>query len=835
MHPLIHRGGLTCSCLPAASASGILVAVIVQAAAIGSQAFAQQRSTERSSQDEAASEDESSFLPVEPTLRFRGDPEEPPSSEAAASSTPPSDRTSAATEPGEAIDPAGSYLAERADTELTVDGALSESSWAEVSRHSRFYLRRSDPPWQDPPPEHQTEVSFVYNDHALYIGVWANQPPSEIQTTLSPYNDFFRKTDYICALIDRSGRGETALSFCVSPAGELYDEKITNRGATFLPWNGTWWAEAARTETGWTAEFEIPWRTLGYGTTEGELPLRAIIERRVNNPIPEKQMSVRHGGGNYYHVPASLPIRRVSDIEPEIGIEITPNLLTTFEGNDFVYPRWADLTGNSDDFRVKAGIDFSMPVGNHSRLSVTFNPDFLETPADAFQANLSRFPIFFPDQRRFFNESDEVFQFGEQGRTQLFYSRNIGLTPKPRDSTEPVDEVPLLGGVRLITETDGIDVGALVVQGNRSVRDDLSEIPEINFSAARIRGRPHEDVSIGGVFTQRLQVAGDGSLSERTYGIDGQLQAWDGRFTLSGFAALSEGEDIGFSGHGRAVFASDPFVADFAYTYSGRNFFPSLGLYRTLESQDIHGQATVFHRGVEWLQYAAIGVGMDIVSDLDGDLIAQDASVLVEARTPSEAVWNLSLHALDENFSAPFEPLENVVYPSGSYDYRYLRTSVTSPASFPLVGFLEYTQGGFLSGSQQRVSASLTLNVDPVFTTVAYSFSGLSGPSEDTNQNDVLDLNEDLDGDGILDSGRTQEHIVRGQLSLVPDARLQINLSVQYAAIRDLLQPQLVASWQFARRSFLYLIGIQRSEIGGIFGANAERLLSLKFTYQWSL
>ena len=40
--------------------------------------------------------------------------------------------------------------------------------------------------------------------------------------------------------------------------------------------------------------------------------------------------------------------------------------------------------------------------------------------------NLTRFPLFFPEQRPFFTEGAANFAFGRQQQTQMFYSRRIG-------------------------------------------------------------------------------------------------------------------------------------------------------------------------------------------------------------------------------------------------------------------------------------------------------------------------------------------------------------------------------------------------------------------------
>ena len=41
--------------------------------------------------------------------------------------------------------------------------------------------------------------------------------------------------------------------------------------------------------------------------------------------------------------------------------------------------------------------------------------------------NLTRFPLFFPEQRPFFTEGASIFAYGRQQQTMMFYSRRVGL------------------------------------------------------------------------------------------------------------------------------------------------------------------------------------------------------------------------------------------------------------------------------------------------------------------------------------------------------------------------------------------------------------------------
>jgi len=105
----------------------------------------------------------------------------------------------------------------------------------------------------------------------------------------------------------------------------------------------------------------------------------------------------------------------------------------------------------------KAGIDAKLAVSPTMTADLTVNTDFAQVEADQQVINLTRFPTFFPEKREFFLESSGLFDIGTPGRTQLFYSRRIGL-----DSTGAA--VPILGGARVYGKAGPWGIGLLDVR-----------------------------------------------------------------------------------------------------------------------------------------------------------------------------------------------------------------------------------------------------------------------------------------------------------------------------------------------------------------------------------
>ena len=71
--------------------------------------------------------------------------------------------------------------------------------------------------------------------------------------------------------------------------------------------------------------------------------------------------------------------------------------------------------------------------------------------------HLTRFSLFFPEKRLFFQERSGIFDFTVGSRNNLFYSRRIGI-----DSDG--NSIPILGGARVTGRTGNWDIGLISMQ-----------------------------------------------------------------------------------------------------------------------------------------------------------------------------------------------------------------------------------------------------------------------------------------------------------------------------------------------------------------------------------
>src|SRR5690606_30126805 len=96
------------------------------------------------------------------------------------------------------------------------------------------------------------------------------------------------------------------------------------------------------------------------------------------------------------------------------------------------------------------------------------NTDFAETEVDARQINLTRFSIRLNEQRNFFLDGANYFNYGleggrdepPEGKLSPFFSRRIGLN-------EAGKPIPVNYGAKLIGQIDDWNIGILHVSDRR--------------------------------------------------------------------------------------------------------------------------------------------------------------------------------------------------------------------------------------------------------------------------------------------------------------------------------------------------------------------------------
>ncbi|MBN4085099.1 carbohydrate binding family 9 domain-containing protein [Flavobacteriaceae bacterium AH-315-B10] len=392
----------------------------------------------------------------------------------------------------------------------TIDGLLSDIIWDKVEWGNNFIENTPD---ENTPPNQQTQFKIVYDEKNLYVGIRAfDTAPDSIVKRLSRRDGFVG--DRVNVVIDSYNDKRTAFVFTVTAAGVKGDEFATDNGNNIDDsWNPIWYTKSAIDKKGWTAEMKIPFSQLRFGKAKEQI-WGLNIARTI---FRHSEMSV------WNRIPVDAPgwvsemgeLHGLTDLKPQKQLEIQPFTVTQYE----TYPAEAgNPFRDGSDFKLNAGLDAKIGITNDLTLDLTVNPDFGQVEADPGAINLDGFEIFFREQRPFFVENNNIFNYNFGGnQDNLFFSRRIGRSPQGFSSTASgafVDQprnTTILGAAKFSGKTkNGWSIGILEsvtgkgfaeIDTNGERSKELVE-PLTNYFVGRLqKDFNNRNSYIGGIFT----------------------------------------------------------------------------------------------------------------------------------------------------------------------------------------------------------------------------------------------------------------------------------------------------------------------------------------------
>lgn len=675
----------------------------------------------------------------------------------------------------------------RLTTPIILDGRLDEAAWDRVPPLPFVVYQ---PVFRGEATE-RTEVRVAYDDEYLYVGARLFvTDPSYIRGDSFERDDWDSEGDFLNVLIDTFNDNETGVSFSTTPTGIRLDSEITNDAeGNWLNTNRdmVWSAATTTTEHGWFAEMRIPFSTLRFTTEDGRVVMgfsvnRAISvknERHIFPPIEPTSETALWKPSRWRDV-------RFEDLEPATPLHIIPyalvgvrNIVDQGDG------------GDATTTRREAGLDLKYGIDDALTLDVTLNTDFAQVEVDDEQFNLTRFSLFFPEKRFFFQERAGLFQFELGSDDRLFHSRRIGLS-----NGRPVR---ILGGARLTGRTGGWDIGVLGMQTDREPGQ-----PSESFAVARLRRRVVNSHSQAGIMmTSRLTQDGRHSFS---VGLDANLRfvaddlriAWaqtlddapgspDGSFLRSSrlHAAWERRADIGL---GYRLSASR----------SGAAFDPRVGFVRrtafTLAEQQVSYGWFAGERSPIRLHQPVLRNTV-YVRNGDGSVESSLQEFKWTTEMKSGAVASVSLNRHYESVQNSFNLSGEAIVPPGDYTFYEAAAAVESPKSRPLRLTIDGRLGSFYDGHR------LAMGTRPTWVASAH-----------------LRVGADYEINSIRFGGRGQRlvsHIARLRISAALNKRLSGRAFFQRNSVLDAWSAHLRLRYMLAEGSDMYLVFDSRDVGGG--------------------
>jgi hypothetical protein len=301
------------------------------------------------------------------------------------------------------------------DTPPAIDGQLTEDVWKQAAVFKDFYQIS---PGDNIAPSKSTEVMIGYDARFLYLAVRAADDPGQVRATVAKRDNIFGE-DNIRFFIDTYNDQRKAYIIAFNPLGVQQDGIRTEGQNEDYSVDIVMESKGVITETGWTLEAAIPFKSLRYVAGKDKLWGLHIWRNidRFNDEIDSWMPISRDVSGTLNQ---AGHITGLEGISTERTLELIPSLTVSQTGRRVrtLNSRRADAMRIIDQGRfVNQGIDLDpgltakWGITPTLTLDLALNPDFAQVEADALVNTANqRFPIFFEEKRPFFLEGIDIFR-----------------------------------------------------------------------------------------------------------------------------------------------------------------------------------------------------------------------------------------------------------------------------------------------------------------------------------------------------------------------------------------------------------------------------------------
>lgn len=570
-------------------------------------------------------------------------------------------------------------------------------------------------------PSEETVVRVLYDSDFLYVsGMMHYKNPDDLVVNRMIQGSPLRFEDRFMIFINPFDDGRNGYLFITNANGlraEAILENVTERN---FDWSTIWYSASQRTEYGWFTEIAIPFKSISFDPNSANWGFSVQRGLEARNEIMAWTSYNRHVNPSNFGTASGF-----RDLQQGKGIYIIPGASAT-------HRRQYDPSRSDSDF--EPSLDAFYKFTPNLTGALTLNSDFSATDVDARQVQLSRFSIFFPEQRKFFLQEADIFEFGGLDTNgKPFFSRRIGIGP----SGEQLD---LEAGGKLTGRIGRFNIGALAVkQGGNA-----GEVPEggtlvdgSNLFVGRVSANVLQQSTIGGIMTYGNP---RGELDNKLIGMDFNYlntrsfknitfdsQIWYQKSDTEG----ATGDQSAWGIKVRSPNESG-WLGKYEYNSIGESFLPALGFVnRTGIDKNEAGIGYNWRFGsestirsiesfVEWQRFT------NTAGDVETEIL--DASI---ANFENQTGDELGFYVIDnrEVLAEPFEVADGVIIPIGDYSFRIYGVDIETGGQRKLKATVSMEDGGFFSGDIRSANVKLEWLPNPHFSGIfEYEYNDIDLP-----------------------------------------------------------------------------------------------------------
>lgn len=580
-----------------------------------------------------------------------------------------------------------SVCLKRGDQPPIIDGVLDDAVWDDAIRIDDLHQFQ---PVDHGTPSENSEFLLFYDQDFFYVGARLyDSNPGAISARQLVQGRTLMFDDAIEFLLDPFNTRRTGYWFQVNPNGIRRDGLYESPTEINRDWDGIWLAEARVDEGGWTAEVAIPFKTLTFSPDNskwGFTVARTISRKKEEIAWSSFDRAINPGSAGYLDC--------ISEIRQGLGLDIVPSVAVK-QSKVF-----ADGASRNE---LDPSLDVYYKLTSSLTAALTLNTDFSATEVDDRQVNLTRFSLFFPEKRQFFNQDVDIFSFGgleENGRP--FFSRRIGLS----DAGEPVD---IIAGAKLTGRVGRWNIGVLDV-----LQDEHADVEKSNIFVGRVSANILEESSVGLIVTS----------GNPTANLDNQLLGADFRYrntslipgkTIQGAFWYQQSDTEGVTADQNAYGwrleypNSEQWFGELGEWVIEENFNPAVGF---VNRSGIKGQKAefgyTFTPNGRWLRNVGFKSILENIENTNGELETREIilkPLVVETQFGDmlELRFKRLREVLDENFD--IHP--GVVIGIGDYEFDRMQLVLATALERRFAFNLDLDVGEFFDGDRLTINGGV--------------------------------------------------------------------------------------------------------------------------------
>jgi hypothetical protein len=667
---------------------------------------------------------------------------------------------------------------------IVIDGKLNEKDWGRAMPIDDFFRME---PRQGGKYLHKTEVKVVYDDKQIYFGVFCKDSLGEKGIRVQDLRrDFiYGENDIFYLQLDPQNTKRFCVSFQTTPYGNQRDLQVFDGNLKDNDWDALWTVRTTRTDSGYYAEFGIPFKSLRYdnisnkdsiawGITFARLA-RRDYEQTVFPAIPQSY--------DPYRMTYAAKLVGLKLPEASSNIRISPYSLFQNDKN-------TDASGvNRVTTKVKIGGEAKWAVNPHAVLDFTVNTDFAQADVDRVVNNLTRFNVLFPERRQFFLENNGIYAGADISNIKPFFSRTIGLSSTQFNA----NPISIDAGVRYTDRNQKRTLAGLYVHQRAGESQGAS-----SFGVLRYLKNYGNQNNIGVMVTHRLdeadQLKGYTTKNNTTVTVDGFIRPVD-EVTIQYLASASRNntnDSLGVAGSfyvgwnpnklymgWLSDFVSEKYVPGMGFVFANNTIKHNPGGYFIWRPKNKLGKyIRRWDPGafVNWYQNSNNFKTQEVSLYIFPIYIITNTNAKIEyAITPSY-----------QNLPFSFPILKSTIE-SGQYKFvrQMLRYETDASRKFSIQG--KYEWGNYYNGKLKSLNVTSRFAPLPqVALTAGYEYNVFAklGVTSD-------DFNTSLYSVGIR---------------LAANPRMQVSSFYQYNSFDYRGRLNVRASWEFAPLSFVYFV-----------------------------